>query len=330
VNRPRILISEAIGFPQDALALLGEVGRVMLFDLDRRVLEADIPNADVLWVRLRHRIDAALMAKAPELRIIVTPTTGLNHIDTEEAARRGIQVISLRGKTDFLKDIRATAEHTLGLMLALLRHLPGAAADVNAGNWRRDLFQGTELHRKTVGLFGYGRLGTIVARYLRAFDARVLVTDPKITPGLLEPGLEAVSPEQLLRESDLISIHVDLHEDTRRFFTAGMFQMMKLKSCFINTSRGELIDETALLVALESGRIAGAALDVLSDESSEGMKGNPLVEYARRHGNLIITPHIGGCTFESMQKTERFLADELHGLICERSRREEFASSRLS
>jgi D-3-phosphoglycerate dehydrogenase len=328
VNRPRILISEAIGFPQDALALLGQVGRVMLFDLDRRVLEADISNADVLWVRLRHRIDAALMAMAPELRIIVTPTTGLNHIDTEEAARRGIQVISLRGRTEFLKDVRATAEHTLGLILALLRHIPGATADVNAGGWRRDLFQGTELHRKTVGLFGCGRLGTIVARYLRAFDARVLVTDPKVPHGFLEAGLEAVSPEQLLRESDVISIHVDLREDTRGFFTAAMFQMMKPKSYFINTARGELIDEAALLACLESGRIAGAALDVLCDESSEGMLGNPLVEYARRHGNLLITPHIGGCTSESMQKTERFLAGELHGLICERSRREEFASSR--
>jgi D-3-phosphoglycerate dehydrogenase len=328
MNAPRILVSESSGFPRDAAALLEQVGRVTLSDLDREALGAAISEPEVLWVRLRHRIDAALMAMAPNLKIIVTPTTGLNHIDTVEAARRGIEIVSLRGKTDFLKDIRATAEHTLGLMLALLRHIPAAAHDVKIGGWQRDLFQGTELHQKTAGLFGYGRLGKIVARYLQAFDARVLVTDPKLPQGFVATGVEAVSPEQLLRESDLVSIHADLREDTHGFFTAAMFQMMKPQSYFINTARGELIDEAALLEVLASGRIAGAALDVLADESSDGMMGNPLVEYARKHSNLLITPHIGGCTSESMQKTERFLASQLHGLICERSRREEFVSSR--
>lgn len=327
MNETRILISESSGFPQEAVTLLDRIGRVMLCDVDRNALGLAISEADVLWVRLRHRIDAELMAMAPDLRIIVTPTTGLNHIDTEEAALRGIQVVSLRGKTEFLKDVRATAEHTVGLMLAAMRHIPQATEDVKAGGWRRDLFQGKELHRKTVGLFGYGRLGKIVARYLRVFDARVLVTDPKLPHGFVEDGVRAATPEQVLRESDVISIHADLRDDTRGFFTAEMFQMMKPQSYFINTARGELIDEEALLEALKSGRIAGAALDVLADEKSDGMVGNPLVEYARHHGSLMITPHIGGCTAESMQKTERFLADELHDLLCERSRREAPVSS---
>jgi D-3-phosphoglycerate dehydrogenase len=219
---------------------------------DRASLLSEIHNADVLWIRLRHRIDAAVMAAAPGLKIIVTPTTGLNHIDLAEADRRGIQVLSLRGKTEFLKNIRATAEHTLSLMLALVRHIPAAASDVNAGFWRRDPFQGTELYEKTVGLFGYGRLGKIVAKYLAAFDARVLVTDPLEPLGRINAAIESVPPAELLRQSDVVSLHVDLRDDTRGFFDATMFRAMKKCAYFINTSRGELIDEEALLERLKS------------------------------------------------------------------------------
>jgi len=323
----QIIIAGPDGFPDEALALLRPEGRVVLCGPNPATLLSMIPEANVLWVRLRHRIDAALMASAPELKIIVTATTGLNHIDLEEAGRRGIQILSLRGKTEFLKDVRATAEHTIGLMLALLRNIPAAASDVTAGAWRRDRFQGTELYGKTIGLFGYGRLGRIVAKYLAAFDARVLVTDPLQAPGVIDTAIESVAASEVLRRSDLISLHVDLREDTRGFFNADMFHAMKPGAYFINTSRGELIAEEALLKCLVNGSLAGAALDVLANEDSSGMAGHPLVEYARRHSNLIITPHIGGCTAESMRKTEHFLAQELRAVLQDRTFKEVLVSS---
>jgi len=310
-NKTKILVSESEDFPVQAAEVLRRDGDLVLANLDRGGLLSAVKNADVLWVRLRHRIDAEIMNASPYLKIIVTPTTGLNHIDVEEANRRGIKVLSLRGETQFLSDIRATAEHTVGLMMSLLRRVPTALEHVRNGGWNRDLFKGRELFGKTVGIVGYGRLGRIVARYLRAFDTRVLVTDPNVDVGLVERGITLVPLAQILREAEIVTLHVDLCDRNRRFFGREQFAMMRKGAWFINTSRGELVDERALLDALRSERLAGAALDVLCGEYSDGIKIHPLVTYARDHDNLIITPHIGGCTAESMEKAELFLADKL-------------------
>jgi D-3-phosphoglycerate dehydrogenase / 2-oxoglutarate reductase len=310
-NKVRILVSESDGFSARAAELLRQVGETVLADLDRGGLLAAVGEANVLWVRLRSRIDAEVMTAAPRLKAIVTATTGLNHIDLEEAERRGIQVFSLRGEVEFLRDIRATAEHTLALMLALLRHVPAAIAHVREGGWDRDLFKGRELHGKTVGIVGYGRLGRIVARYLKAFDTSILAADPHIDPRAVEPGVTLVPLAQLLREADLVTLHVNLCGETQGFFGREQFAAMRNGAWFINTSRGELVDEDALLGALHSGHLAGAALDVLCDEDSNGMPTHSLVAYSRTHDNLIITPHLGGCTAESMEKTEVLLAEKL-------------------
>ena len=266
----------------------------------------------MLWVRLRHRIDSQIMAAAPRLKVIVTPTTGLNHIDLEDTRRRGIEVLSLRGENEFLADVRATAEHTIALILSLLRHVPAAMAHVKCGAWNRDQFKGSELYGKTIGVIGYGRLGRIVAHYLRAFDGRVLATDPDLNGAPVAPDVKLVSMTQLLQEADLVTLHTNLCEKTLGLFGQAEFSTMKRGAWFINTSRGELVDENALLAALRSKQLAGAALDVLCEEHSDGMGSNPLVVYAREHDNLVITPHIGGCTTESMEKTELFLAKKLY------------------
>jgi D-3-phosphoglycerate dehydrogenase len=312
MRKLQILIAESSGFPPQAVSLLRQIATVRLADLDRAGLEAAIGGAEVLWTRLRHRVDARLMSAAPSLQIIATPTTGLAHIDTDEARRRGIEVISLRGESDFLGTIRATAEHTVALMLALLRHLPAAAWHAREGGWNRDLFQGVELFGKTVGIVGYGRLGRIVARYLRAFEVRILATDPNVDPAAVEEGVTLVPPELLLAESDIVTLHVNLCRETQRFFGRRQFESMKPGSWFVNTARGELVDEQALLTSLRSGRLSGAAIDVLCAEDSSGMDSHPLVQYARTNPNVVITPHLGGCTEESMQKTELFLARKVY------------------
>jgi D-3-phosphoglycerate dehydrogenase len=316
-NRIRILVSESAGFSIKAAAALRRTGDVILAKLDRSGLLAAVETVDVLWVRLQHQIDSEVMRRAPRLKIIVSPTTGLDHIDLGEAQCRGIHVLSLRGESDFLRDVRATAEHTIALILSLLRHIPQACAHAKYGHWARDLFRGCELHGKTVGIVGYGRLGRIVARYLRAFEAKILVTDPKIHSDQPEAGITSTSLTTLLHESDLVTLHVNLCDETRGFFGREQFTAMKEGAWFINTSRGELVDEDALLMALRSSRLGGAALDVVSEERALPMGQHPLVVYARENNNLIITPHIGGCTAESMAKTECFLAERLHSLLRE-------------
>lgn len=318
---PVVLLSEPAGFSPRALEILEAGCRVERLRGDRQDLLEAVAGADVLWVRLAHTIDDELLSRAGRLSTIVTPTTGLNHVDTEAAARRGVEVLSLRGRADALRDVRATAEHTVGLMLSLLRHVPEAAAHVNAGGWDRDRFRGRELHGATVGLVGFGRLGRIVARILLAFDAVVLAHDPDVSPyepyvaGL--PVVPLVPLDELLRRSDVVSVHAALAGGLPArgappgLIGARELGLMKDGAYLVNTARGELVDEHALLLALASGRLAGAALDVLSNETAEGMGQSPLVAWARTHPQLLITPHLGGCTRESMEKTEVLMAEAL-------------------
>jgi D-3-phosphoglycerate dehydrogenase / 2-oxoglutarate reductase len=309
--RLKTLVAESRGFSPEAAELLRELGDLILADLNRTDLLQAVGGADVLWIRLRHKIDTEVFAAAPGLRFVVTPTTGLNHIDTEDAHRRGVRVLSLRGEVDFLRQVRATAEHTLALALALLRQIPAAATHVRAGGWDRDLFRGHELLDKVVGVVGYGRLGRLVAHSLKALGAQVLIADPHVTMETVESGLQLLSLDELLRKADIVTLHVAYSLTTHGFFGQREFSLMKEGSWFVNTSRGELVDEFALLAALRSRRIAGAALDVISDEHSEELSAHPLIRYARDHDTLIITPHIGGCTVESMAKTEVFMAKRL-------------------
>ena len=307
----RILISESTGFSRTALSKLQSVGEVIAADLDRPGLLSSIDGVDVLWVRLRHRIDAEVLAAAGSLRILASPTTGLDHLDLVGAARRNIKVISLRDAGDFLKNVPATAELTLGLMLSLMRHIPSAVEDVAAGHWERDRFKGHEIRGKTVGIVGYGRLGRLVGAYLRAFGATIVAADPYVSTS--EAGIEMVSLPALLRVADVVTLHVTLSETTRALIDSEALALMKPGALLINTSRGEVIDSEALIRALQSKHLGGAALDVVAEESAQGVGSLPLVVYAREHNDLIITPHIGGCTFESMESTEVFVAER----VCE-------------
>jgi D-3-phosphoglycerate dehydrogenase / 2-oxoglutarate reductase len=305
--RCNILVAESAGFTPEAARILASAGRLYRGDLNRAQLLRQVLQADVLWVRLGHRIDRELFEKARRLRAIATPATGLNHLDLEEAARRGVHVLSLRGETDFLRDVRATAEHTIALAFALLRQVVPAARHVEAGGWERNRFRGVEIYGKTVGIVGYGRLGRIVARYFAALGATVVAADPHVSPAEVDLPVRLVALAELVASADIVSVHVLLTPETTGLLGREAFARMKPGAYFINTARGELIDEAALLGALTSGRLAGAAVDVLSNEHEHAT--SPLVTYARGNpARLLITPHLGGCTHESMAKTEVFLA----------------------
>ncbi|MBI3628964.1 MAG: hydroxyacid dehydrogenase [Candidatus Rokubacteria bacterium] len=314
--RLRILNVEPENFSPAALAILESFAEVDARSLSVEDLRRHIPDYDVVMVRLGYRVDGDLMARAPRLRAIVTATTGLDHVDVEAARARGVEVFSLQGEREFLDTVTATAEHAWALLLAVARRLPAAFASVMAEEWDRDRFVGRELRGRTLGVVGCGRLGTMVARFGLTFGMRVLAHDRR--PVTLPDEVTAVTLPELLRQADVVSLHVPLCPATQGMLGAREFGLMKPGAVLINTSRGPVVDEAALLEALESCRLGGAGLDVLAgeeDASGAWMKTDPLIEYARRHDDLVITPHVGGATHESMERTEVFMARKLQAAV---------------
>lgn len=270
---------------------------------------------EALFVKLGLAYDATVFDAAPSLKYIVTPTTGLDHIDTVEAEKRGIQVLSLKGETAFLNTIKSTAEHTWAILLALVRNIPAAVQDVRNQGWRREPFLATELNGKKLGIIGYGRLGRMVAQYGVAFGMEVIVYDnnPAQLTGLPE-GIQSVSLEKLLAESQVISLHIPSNTANYHFLEDGKIALMEKLPLLINTSRGEVVDQDALLRALYSGTISGAAIDVIEGDSvweDTIPADQPLLEYARDNENLLITPHMGGYAIESIENTRLFMAQKL-------------------
>jgi D-3-phosphoglycerate dehydrogenase len=308
----RILCAESDRLRASARAELSRLGELEEISGSREELLARIGEADGVFTFLGNVFDGELLSRAPSLRWIATPTTGLNHIDLEAAASRGVRVISLRGETDFLSSITATAELTWGLLLALVRKIPQAHRAVLAGSWDRYPFEGNDLQGKTLGILGHGRLGSMVARFGQAFRMNVLAHDVR------EPdagtGARFVPLEELLSRSDVLSIHLPLNEATRGYLSAERIALLRPGALLVNTARGELVDEAALCAALESGRLGGAALDVLSGETSldpRWLENHPLARYARASSNLLLSPHIGGLTAEAAERTQLFLVSRI-------------------
>lgn len=307
----KILLTEPEGFPEEAERLLQQAGAVVRGPFSGAQLHDQIADCTVLFVRLGHNIDKNLLEKASGLKAVVTATTGLNHIDLDYCKENDIAVLSLKGETDFLETISPTADLTFGLILSLMRNIPAAAAHTEAGNWDRDLFKGYDLRGKTLGVYGCGRVGRKVARMALAFDMNVVAYD--IAPPDFG-HVQFVDEDTLLAKSDIVSLHIPYEKTLYSFFNAKHFARMKDKAFFINTARGELIDETHLLAALNSGKLAGAALDVLDGEynaNKDWVTKNPLIAYAGNNNNLIITPHIGGASHDSMVRVENFMAAKL-------------------
>ncbi len=313
----RILNAEPEGYSPKAREILDALGEVREAPPGRAGLMDAVGECEVLITRFGHRIDRELFAAAPRLRALVSATTGLDHIDLETATESGVEVLSLQGETEFLEGLSATAELAWGLLLAVLRHIPQASQSVKEGGWDRDAFRGNELRDKRLGILGLGRLGRMVAEYGRAFGMAVAAHDPCLDdwPEDVEsrPSLEA-----LLEDTQVLSIHVPLSEETKGMIDETQLARLPDGAVLINTSRGAVVDEAALLAALGSGHLAGAGLDVVADELSGGPS-DPLLAYARDHENLIITPHMGGGTHESMEKTEIFMAQKLARFLESRS-----------
>jgi D-3-phosphoglycerate dehydrogenase len=298
----KIVVSEPLHMAEEAKSALGALGTVVFGPFDDDALQAELADADVLMVRLGRHIDEPLLRAAPNLRFVVTATTGLDHIDLEAAGRRGIRVVSLRDCPGAIKDVSATAEHCLGLILALVRGTVPAAAHVTEGGWDRDRFFGRQLRGKRLGIIGYGRIGALLAGYADALGMEVVAHD-RDEAKVAAPA-SSLPLEELLRTSEIVSIHITADPGNRHLLDAAAIARMRRGAFVINTARGSLVDETALATAVTSGQLAGVAVDVLAGEEKHATAASPLLAAARAGHNVLITPHIGGATFEAIRQAE--------------------------
>lgn len=304
----RVLITEPLS--EDGLAVLRHEPDV---ELDIRLgmkageLAGIIANYEALIVRSETRVTAELLDAATSMQVVGRAGSGVDNIDANAATRRGIVVVNApEGNTI------AAAEHTVGLMLALARHIPEAHASLRGGTWARSKFMGVELRGKTLGIVGLGRVGSEVARRARGLEMRVIALEPFQTPERAAAmGVQLVDKDELLAESDFITLHAPLTAGSRNIIGPEELKKVKRDVRIINVARGGLVAEDALIEALDDGRVAGAAIDVFEQEPAP--PDLPLL----KHPKVIVTPHLGASTAEAQERVASDVAQQvlavLHG-----------------
>lgn len=248
------------------------------------------------------RVDGSVLRGFPSLSVIVTPSTGSNHLDLTACRERGVAVYSLLDDREGLNEISASAEFTFLLLLNTLRRLDLAVREVSEGRWRdrEELLRGHELRGKQVGLVGFGRIGQRVARYCAAFDSKIVYHDPLI----VSAATPAVSLKDLFSRSDAVCICCSLTRETTGMVTAALLSQLKDGACLVNTSRGEVLVESDLANLLDRRPDLRVGLDVLAGETLGTQDQSPLLRF-HRSGQIVITPHIAGATIESQTQAAR-------------------------
>jgi D-3-phosphoglycerate dehydrogenase len=261
---------------------------------------AHLPEADALLVRSAVKVNAEVLKQAPRLRVIGRAGIGVDNVDLKAATAAGVLVMNTPGGNAV-----SVAEHTLALMLAMARSIPQASASTKSGKWEKKRFLGNELRGKTLGVLGLGSIGREVVRRAKGFEMRVVASDPYVNPqSAADLGVELLDLEALYAQSDYITLHVALTPETHGMLGDRAFANMKNGVRVVNCARGELVDSAALARAMESGKVAGAALDVFATEPPAG---DPLLAFE----TLVATPHIGGSTEEAQEIVGVRIAEQL-------------------
>ena len=293
----KILVTEAVkGEAMDRL--LEEEGLEVIYQpelwKDPAALAEAAREAEAIIVRNQTQVTAELIAGAPNLKIVARAGAGLDNVDTDAATEAGV-VVSFAPTENSL----SVAELAIGLFMSLARNLATAGRDIRDGNWNRAQFTGGELSGKTLGVVGIGRIGTLVAQRAKAFGMSIMAHDKFVDQNAShykELDVTFVELDDLLAQSDYITVHLPLLPDTRELFNEARFAQMKPSAFFVNTSRGEVVDESALINALNNGVIAGAALDVRASEPPAA--GDPIVASEK----VVLTPHIAAFTHEAQER----------------------------
>ncbi|MDQ1076679.1 phosphoglycerate dehydrogenase [Microbacterium sp. SORGH_AS_0969] len=294
MTKPVVLIAEELS-PATIDALGPDFDVRNVDGTDRPALLSALADAHAVLVRSATQIDAEALAAAPSLKVVARAGVGLDNVDIKSATAAGVMVVNAP-----TSNIISAAELTVGHVLSLARRIPAAHSSLAQGLWKRSLFTGTELFEKTIGIIGLGRIGALIAARLQAFDMRVIAYDPYVTAARAQQlGVQLVSLDELLEQSDFVTIHMPKTPETTGMIGAEQLRRMKKTAYVINVARGGLIDEEALFDALTAGEIAGAGLDVFSTEPpAEGGPARKLLDLP----NVVVTPHLGASTEEAQEK----------------------------
>jgi len=290
VPAPVVLIAEELS--PAAVAQLESDFDVRYADgADRSALLAALAEADAVIVRSATRIDAEALAHAPRLRVVARAGVGLDNVDVEAATRAGVMVVNAP-----TSNIVSAAEHAVGLLLAVARNVPQAAASLRGGQWQRSAFTGVELQGKVAGILGLGRIGVLVAERLASFGMRLIAYDPYVpATRAAQLGVRLASLDELLAEADFITVHLPKNPETVGLIGDRELHRVKPEVRIVNAARGGIVDEHALALALKEGRVAGAGIDVFAAEPATG---HPLLDFPA----VVATPHLGASTSEAQEK----------------------------
>jgi D-3-phosphoglycerate dehydrogenase len=265
------------------------------------VLDAALGEAVALVVRSETKVTAAMIGKAPKLKVIARAGMGTDTIDVEEASRRKIPVLTAPGANS-----NSVAEYTFALLLALARKISPSSASLAAGKWDRKPYEGSELRDKTLGLLGLGRIGGRVASIAKGFGMTVIGYDPVVTAEQAEHlGIDLMPLDMVIQRADVLSLHVKLNSSTRHMIDERRLNLAKKGVLIVNTARGALIDDAALVKALADGRVGGAALDVYDPEPL------PADSVLRTATNVLLTPHLAASTAEAQTRVGIEIASAL-------------------
>ena len=287
---PIVLVAEELS--PAAIAQLESAYEVRHIDgANRAALLPALADVDAVIVRSATKIDAEALAHAPNLRVVARAGVGLDNVDVDAATKAGVMVVNAPSS-----NIISAAEHAVGLLLSVARHVPQAMASLKAGEWKRSKFTGAELYQKVAGILGLGRIGVLVAQRLAAFGMQVIAYDPYVpTARAAQLGVRLVSLEELLAEADFISVHLPKNAETAGLLGERELRLVKPGVRIINAARGGIVDEHALAQALKDGRVAGAGIDVFATEPCTD---SPLFGFP----NVVVTPHLGASTHEAQEK----------------------------
>lgn len=300
MTKPRVLISDSMS--SQAVSVFEDRGLEVVNSskLSEAELSDTIGDFDGLAIRSSTRVSAELLEHATRLKAVGRAGIGVDNVDVPACTKRGIVVMNTP-----LGNAITTAEHAMAMMLALARHIPQANSSTHAGKWEKSRFMGIELTGKLLGLIGAGNIGSIVAKKAIGYGLHVQAYDPFLTEErAAKLGLRKVELEELLKTSDIVSLHVPKTPETSNIISASAINQMKKGSMLINCARGGLVDELALKAALESGHLKAAALDVYQVEPA---RDNPLFEL----DNVICTPHLGASTIEAQEKVAIQIAEQI-------------------